>query len=90
MTRQKLLAILALPAGLVGYLVSAAIITNLDLPDAIAGVLAFVGPVFVAGLCMAPFVIPLFDTMAKRDLAAHHAERARPPDDATAGDHRLK
>jgi hypothetical protein len=38
-------------------------------------ILLFV-PLFVAGLCMVPFLIPLFDSMAKRDLAAIQARRA--------------
>ena len=33
-------------------------------------------PLFIAALCMVPFVLPLFDQMAKRDLAAYHAEQA--------------
>jgi hypothetical protein len=33
-------------------------------------------PLFVAGLCMVPFLLPLFDRMAKRDLAALRAHEA--------------
>jgi hypothetical protein len=36
-------------------------------------------PLFVAGLCMVPFLLPLFDRMAKRDLAAHRAQQAAEP-----------
>ena len=46
-------------------------------------------PLFVAGLCMVPFFIPLFDAMAKRDLAAIQARRAAeglPNGDAADGD----
>ena len=33
-------------------------------------------PLFVAGLCMVPFLIPFVDRMAKRDLEAHRAAQA--------------
>lgn len=39
-----------------------------------------IAPLFVAGLCMAPFMIPFFDRMAKRDLAAHRAQQAAASD----------
>jgi hypothetical protein len=39
-------------------------------------------PLFIGGLCMVPFLLPLFDRMAKRDLAAHRAEQAAEPVDA--------
>jgi hypothetical protein len=68
----KLLAILALPAGAIGYVVTASILSNLGLPDFLLLIL----PLFVAALCMVPFVLPLFDQMAKRDLAAHRAQQA--------------
>lgn len=38
-------------------------------------VLAFV-PLFFAGLCMVPFIAPLLDRQAKRDLEAHRARSA--------------
>ena len=71
-SKTKLLAILALPAGAIGYVVTASILSNLGLPDFLLLIL----PLFVAALCMVPFVLPLFDQMAKRDLAAHRAEQA--------------
>ena len=71
-SRPRLLAILALPAGAVGYVVTVNVLSGLGLPD----VLLLIVPLFVAALCMAPFVLPLFDQMAKRDLAAHRAQQA--------------
>ncbi len=71
-SKTKLLAILSLPAGAIGYFVTASILSNLGLPDFLLLIL----PLFVAALCMVPFVLPLFDQMAKRDLAAHRAEQA--------------
>ncbi|MEZ0239400.1 MAG: hypothetical protein ACAH65_01255 [Chloroflexota bacterium] len=70
-TRTKLLAILALPAAAIGYFVTAAVLDGFGAPD----FLLLIAPLFVAALCMVPFVLPLFDQMAKRDLAAHRAEQ---------------
>ena len=78
-SKPKLLAILALPAGAVGYFVTVSILSNLGLPD----FLLLIVPLFIAALCMVPFVLPLFDQMAKRDLAAHRAEQAAATADAT-------
>lgn len=61
-----------MPAGAVAYTVAAAILDELGAPD----VVLLIAPLFVAGLCMAPFLIPFFDRMAKRDLAAHRASQA--------------
>ena len=61
---------------------SAAVLEALGAPD----FLILVAPLFVAGLCVVPFVIPFFDRMAKRDLAAHRAQQASEADDRTAGD----
>jgi len=55
--------------------VTASILANLGMPDFLLLIL----PLFIAALCMVPFVLPLFDQMAKRDLAAHHAEQAADP-----------
>ena len=80
--KTKLLAILALPAGAIGYVVTASILSNLGLPDFLLLIL----PLFVAALCMVPFVLPLFDQMAKRDLAAHRAQQAADAPDAADPD----
>ena len=75
-SRPKLFAILGLPAGAVGYLVTSSVLSGLDLADGARNLLLMLVPLFVAGLCMLPFYIPLFDSMAKRDLAAIQARRA--------------
>ena len=87
-TRPKLFALLALPAGALGYLVTSTLLSGLDLADGVRNALLLFVPLFVAGLCMVPFFIPLFDAMARRDLAEVQARRARegPPPDTTNGD----
>jgi hypothetical protein len=87
-TRPKLFAILALPAGAIGYAVASSILSGLDLADGVRNALLLFVPLFVAGLCMLPFFIPLFEAMAKRDLAEIHARRAGedPPGDTRTGD----
>ena len=69
-TRAKLLAVLSLPAGLIGYLVAGEVLTRLGIAGSLGGLLLVFIPLFAAGLCMIPFIAPLFDEMAKRDLAA--------------------
>jgi hypothetical protein len=67
----NVMLILAVPAGLIGYAVGVGIISALPLPEAAQGPLLLFAPLLVAGLFMLPFLIPFFDRMAKRDLAAH-------------------
>ena len=76
MSRPKLIALLALPAGAIGYALATAVLSGVDLPDGARNALLLFVPLFVAGLCMLPFFIPLFDAMAKRDLAAIRARQA--------------
>ena len=76
-TRTQILALFALPAGVAGYLASGAILSGLALPDAMEGAVLLFVPLLVAGLCMAPFLLPLFDQMARRDLAALQEHRAQ-------------
>ena len=85
-TRTKLFALLALPAGAIGYAVASAILSGLGLPEGPRNLLLLFVPLFVAGLCMVPFMIPLFDSMAKRDLAAIQARRAAEGSEAEAAD----
>ena len=88
MSRPTLLAILSFPAAVVGYAVTAAILTSaLASNEGLAELLLLFVPLFVAGLCMVPFLIPYLDRMAKRDLEAHRAamaaaDRARPHPEA--------
>jgi hypothetical protein len=83
-SRPTILAILSLPAAVIGYAVTAAILTSaLSSMEGLAGLLLIVVPLFVAALCMIPFLIPYLDRMAKRDLEAYRAataaaDRARP------------
>ena len=82
-----ILAVLSLPAAVIGYTVTAAVLSALKLPAGIAELALIFVPLFVAGLCMVPFIAPLVDQMAKRDLAAHRAAEAAaesPPADADA------
>jgi len=76
----NILFALSLPVGMLGYGLGVTLVTTL-LPDQANGVLVLFIPLFIAGLCMMPFVIPFFDRKAKRDLAAHRAEEARAKDD---------
>ena len=72
------LGALALVAAGVGYAVAVAILSALPLPGGLAGVLLTFVPLLVAGLCMVPFLVPLVDRIAKRDLEAHRAAMAAP------------
>ncbi len=67
----NVLLVLSLPAGLVGYTLAAQAMSAMALPKQTADFLILFIPLFVAGLFMLPFIIPFFDRMAKRDLAAH-------------------
>ena len=83
MSRPTLLAILSFPAAVIGYAVTAAVLTSvLPSNEGLGGVLLIFLPLFVAALCMVPFLIPYLDRMAKRDLEAHRAataaDRTRP------------
>jgi hypothetical protein len=86
--RTKILAVLSLPAGLVGYLVAGAVLSGLPLTTGIGDVLQLFVPLLVGGLCMGPFLIPFFDQMAKRDLAALQEQRrtGAPPDPEAPAD----
>jgi phosphate/sulfate permease len=77
-----ILGTLSLVAAAIGYAVAMAILSALSLPEGLADLLIIFVPLLVAGLCMAPFLVPLVDRMAKRDLEAHRAASgaaARPP-----------
>jgi flagellar biosynthesis protein FliQ len=71
-----ILAILSLPVGLVAYLVAGNVIAALPLDTALRETLAIFLPLLVAGLCMLPLLVPFFDRMAKRDLAAAPSRQA--------------
>ena len=75
--RTTILAILSLPAAAIGYFVSRAILSSLPLPRGLTDLLLLFVPLFIAGLCMVPFVIPALDRQAKRDLEAHRAASSK-------------
>jgi hypothetical protein len=85
-TRTKVLAVLSLPVGLAAYLVTGMILAGLSLPDGLSGLLTIFLPLFVAGLCMIPFIAPAFDSMAKRDLAALDEQKRRVANDGRGRD----
>jgi hypothetical protein len=82
-TRTKVLAVLSLPAGVIGYLVTGAILSGLPLTTGIGDALQLFLPLLVGGLCMAPLLIPFFDQLAKRDLAELDRMRAAGTDDTS-------
>ena len=69
-----ILAILSVPAALVGYFATAAVLEGLA-PDLATSAVGLFVSLFVAGLCMIPFVAPWFDARAKQDLARIQAMR---------------
>jgi hypothetical protein len=73
-SRTTFLAILSLPAAAIGYFVSAAVLSGLPLPPDVRDALTLFVPLFVAAVCMVPFLLPLFDRMAKRDLETYRAQ----------------
>jgi len=77
----------SLPAGLIGYLLGGRLVAAIA-PGATL-VELFV-PLFIAGLCMMPFLVPWLDRRAKADLAAIRALREEPangpPGAAKGGD----
>jgi hypothetical protein len=80
------LLVLSLPAGVAGYLIGGWLVSAIPLPSGLVGIAQLFIPLFIAGLCMVPFVAPAFDRMAKRDLAAIHAQRGtNPPTKSESG-----
>jgi hypothetical protein len=71
----NILLVLALPAGALGFALGLRVLSAL-VPDLAQGIVGLFVGLFVGGLFMMPFIIPFFDRMAKRDLAAHRAEQA--------------
>jgi hypothetical protein len=86
MRRQlpTILLVLSLPAGIVGYAIGAALVSAL-MPVQTTGLVGAFVALFIAGLCMVPFIVPALDRKAKEDLAAHRREIALEAS-RTAGD----
>jgi uncharacterized protein YqgC (DUF456 family) len=68
------LAILSFPVALAAYLLTGAVIAAVA-PSLVTSIVGIFVPLFVAGLCMIPFVAPWFDAKAKADLEHIRAMR---------------
>ena len=80
-----ILLVFALPAGIVGYAIGAALVTAL-LPGQTMGIIGAFVALFVAGLCMVPFLVLFIDRKAKADLASHRRDMAIAAGDGGADD----
>ena len=69
-----ILALVSLPVGLAGYFAAAAVLAAVA-PDLATSVIGMFVSLFVAGVCMIPFIAPWFDARAKEDLARIQAMR---------------
>ena len=76
MRSSTILLILSMPAGILGYLLGIRIIESLPLPEGLDEILLLFGPLFIAGLCMLPFLVPFFDRKATEDLDAYRRSQA--------------
>jgi hypothetical protein len=77
-----ILLALSLPAGLFGYLVGVRLVAAIAPGSTLVELFV---PLFLAGLCMMPFLVPWLDRRAKADLAAIRALRAEEPRDPGTG-----
>jgi hypothetical protein len=77
-----ILLALSLPAGLFGYLVGVRLVAAIAPGSTLVELFV---PLFLAGLCMMPFLVPWLDRRAKADLAAIRALRAEEPGDQGTG-----
>src|SRR5947199_4983057 len=79
-----ILLALSLPAGLLGYLLGGRVVAAVAPGSSLVELFV---PLFIAGLCMMPFLVPWLDRRAKADLAAIRALREDDRhDDGPAGD----
>ena len=60
-----IMLILSAPTGILGHAAGAWLVASLSVPADINGILILFVPLFLAGLCMLPFLIPFFDHKAK-------------------------
>src|SRR3954452_19905969 len=70
-----ILLVLSLPAGLLGYLLGGRLVAAVAPGSTLVELFV---PLFIAGLCMMPFLVPWLDRRAKADLAAIRALREEP------------
>jgi hypothetical protein len=76
------LGLLSVPVGLAGYFAAAAVLGAVA-PGLATSIVGMFVELFVAGVCMIPFIAPWFDARAKEDLARIRAMRDAedaPPD----------
>src|SRR4051794_14276231 len=73
---------LSLPAGLLGYLLGARVVAAVAPGSTLVELFV---PLFIAGLCMMPFLVPWLDRRAKADLAAIRALREEASDGSRPG-----
>ena len=66
---RVVLLVLAFPVGLAAYLVTGTLLTNAGIASGLGGLLLVFLPLFVAGLCAIPLIIPFIDYKAKQALA---------------------
>src|SRR3954452_5375975 len=71
-----ILLVLSLPAGLLGYLLGGRLVAAVAPGSTLVELFV---PLFIAGLCMMPFLVPWLDRRAQVDLAASRARRAASP-----------
>src|SRR3954452_12852220 len=78
-----ILLALSLPAGLLGYPLGGRLVAAVAPGSTLVELFV---PLFIAGLCMMPFLVPWLDRRAKADLAAIRALRDDTPDGAPRHD----
>jgi hypothetical protein len=63
------LLVLAIPVAIGAYLITARVLSGLELPSGLGDLLVIFLPLFVAGLCSIPLIAPFFDLKARQALA---------------------
>ena len=66
---RVVLLLLAFPVGLAAYLLTGAVLTSAGMTSGLGGLLLVFLPLFVAGVCAIPLIIPFIDYKAKQALA---------------------
>jgi hypothetical protein len=79
-----ILLVLSFLVGIAGYTLASNALEAMELPSDVRSFVILFVPLFVAGLCMVPFLIPFFDRKAKADLAAYRATQPATTKDPAA------